>query len=243
MKSNIYIEIGYTNFKIKINNNISVIRNEYPYKSLKQTLFNLSKLGNDIYILNNNLQVLPKLLKWQKKLNFFLFDKYEHSNKMQIPSSLKLEQTGEDIIFLLDYLLKLPSKNVILMSAGSALVTIIKKDNKINSVAINLGIENQIITINEKLHWSIKNRFVTEFDLTKPDSAVNLGIFNCVNGTIKQIQNTHKNINYQLVFCGNGFDINWTKYLLKTYKPLKLDNNLVLNLFSEWVKHNLETQY
>lgn len=243
MKSKIYIEIGYTNFKTKINNNISVTRNEYPYKLLKQTLFNLSKLGNDIYILNNNLQMLPKLLKWQKKLHFFLFDKYKHSNNMKISNLFKLEQMGEDIIFLLDYLLKSSLKNVILMSAGTALVTIIKKDNKINSVAINLGIENQIIAINKKLHWSIKNQFVSEFNLTNPDSAVNLGVFNCVNGTIQQIQNTHKNINYQLVFCGNGFDVNWAKYLLKTYKPLKLDNNLVLNLFSEWVKHNLEMQY
>lgn len=241
MEQKIYIEIGYTNFKIKKNNEITIVNNHQHFKQLKLIIKFYTSRKYKIYILNNNLNVSKKIDKWKRKFNFFLFDKYLYANTFNIPNYFQINQIGEDLIFLLNYLMNLTEKNIILMSAGTALVSIVKRNNKINSISINLGIENQVDAINKKLNWTIKNEFTNRYNLNSTNNAVNLGIFNCINGIIKQIQSQNPQTFYNFIFCGNGFDLKWSNFLLKTYKPLVLDNNFVLNLFSEWVNNNLKT--
>lgn len=241
MKSRIFIEIGYTNFKIKNNNKIILINNCKFFKSLKSIIKFYINQKYEIYILNNNLRMTKKLLKLKTKFNLFLFDKFLYTNTFNIPSFFQIGELGEDLIFLLDYLMNSSEKNIILLSSGTTIVSIIKKNNIIDSIMINLGIENQINTINKKLNWSIQNQFTNKYIFNSTNNAVNLGIFTLINGIIKQIQFQNQDKNFKFIFCGNGFDSKWKKFLLKTYHPIIFDNNLVLNLFIDWVNNNLKT--
>lgn len=238
MKTKVYLEIGYSNIKSITNTSKNIDICIANKTNLKKILDYYLKQKNDIFVLSNNEQLNKLFLQFKKYKNIFLFNIKNYQSQFLIPKKFNLNELGNDLIFLIHYLQSLPHENIILVSNGSCIVTIIKKDGNIDSISINSGIfANKKILEN---YYNLKSNFIFyDKSASNTNDSICLGYYLMINGIINESSKFINSVDLNYVFCGNGFDTKYKNYLLSKYNPINIDNNLVLKLFEQWCLNNL----
>lgn len=230
----IFIDVGYTNFKVtKEDDNIDIIN----VKKLEQFFNDFDFDNNQLFVLNNNVNY-ELMFKKNSNRNLFVFDATKYPDQFYLPNNFAKTEIGNDIWFMIYYLNTLSSTDAILVSSGSCLVSVVKKNSMVHSVTINLGIDKSYSCLNEQFNFSCEPKFFCGPATNTPES-IKLGTYNLVNGLVLVNKENFHLSNPQIIFCGNGFNLEWKTNLQKKYSNFIFDNNLVLHVFRKWCLDNL----
>ena len=225
---NVIIEIGYTNIKVLINGKISLY---------KATSINIGRLiekykseASQIYICSNNEKLNPEIN--QHKLNnidkITIVDKYLILNKLNSKMNINVNEVGIDLLVLCLYLRLKRFKDCLLISVGSAIVSLVWKDFDIHSVGINLGIESVQKSINAKLGLKSSTEFRHIRGVTT-ETALELGNFLYLDGIIKSNRNLFELDKKPCILTGNGVNGKNFGPLKDTNENIEYQDNIILN--------------
>lgn len=228
-----FIDIGNTNFKICDENDLVKIFSVNEFDNFLKS-FNFKE--HQLYVLNNNLKC-DEILKEFLNDHLFIFDIKKYQEQFVVSKKFHQNEIGNDLWFLIYYLNKISCDDVIMISSGSCLVSIVKKQNQICSISINLGISNTNLTLRDKFNLQTSQRINDESG-TATDLCISLGNYCLINGVIQTNTEIFSLHNPQIVVCGNDWDDNCTKKIIEKYPTTILKNNLVLSTFKNWCLDN-----
>ena len=225
---NVIIEIGYTNIKVLYNGKISLF---------KATSINLGRLVEkykdlveQIYICSNNEKLNPEIK--EHKLNnmskITIVDKYLILNKLNSKMNINANEVGIDLLVLCLYIRLMRFKDCLLISVGSAVVSMAWKDFDIYSVGINLGIENTQKTIENKLGLEKSMEFRNTRGITTK-SALELGNFLFLDGIIKSNRHAFDLEKAPCILTGNGVNGKNFGPLKDANQNIEYKDNIILN--------------
>lgn len=234
----VFLEIGYTNFKVITDNNEEIILSSSSTYNLERFLNYFDFVNDRLYILNNNINLVGLLNSFKHLNNYFLFDcKVNHLN-LKISPNINYDELGDDLRFLIYYLSQIKNKDAVLMSNGSCLVTMVKQDHLVNSISINLGLSTSLEVINSKFGLTTNRVFFNQYG-TNTNDALALGEYLMFKGILMStLENFHIKDSL-VILCGNGFNEEWINNFKGTTK-LKINYcpNLVLKTFRKWCLEN-----
>lgn len=224
---NLYLDIGNTNIKYCFDDEKIIIA--------KSNIFELSKIFNNylvthnIYLINVNYE-LNEFIKQNTSKNLFVFDKKEYYKEFNIPSKFNYKEIGHDIYFMINYLNELNSKNSLLISYGTYNVYIIKKNNIIESIQIELG--NSIINnfLANKFNLDTTQLIPNLMDVRNTLDSINSSSYFRIIGTIEFIKKYYELNDSEIIFCGNNID----KIINNNFCDSQIFHNLVLISFKKW---------
>lgn len=235
----VFLEIGYTNSKFYLDNSeeLTVVANSSF--DLEDYLHHFDFVNNKLYVLNNNNKLNSLLMSFKNQTNYFLFDHYVHHLALKINPNINQDELGDDLRFLIYYLGEHNAQDIALMSDGSCLVTIVKQDDVINSVSINLGLKTSLDVIHRNYGLTTNRMFFNSYG-TNTNDALALGEYLMFKGVLTT---TLENFNLKeclIILCGNGFNENWINQFQDTTK-LKLNYipDLVIRTFRAWCLKSL----
>lgn len=234
----VFLEIGYTNLKFVNDNSEEITLLSSSTSNLEHFLNRFDFINNKLYVLNNNSKLISLLNSFKSQNNYFLFDHNINHLDLKINPDINYDELGDDLRFLIYYLNQIENKDVVLMSDGSCLVTIVKQDHLINSISINLGLSTSLEVINSKFGLTTNRVFFNQYG-TNTNDALALGEYLMFKGILMStLENFHIKDSL-VILCGNGFNEEWINNFKGTTK-LKINYcpNLVLKTFRKWCLEN-----
>lgn len=234
----VFLEIGYTNFKFVNDNSEEIILLPSSTNDLEHFLNHFDFTNDKLYILSNNTQLVNLLSSFKHINNYFLFDHNINHLNLKINPDIDYDELGDDLRFLIYYLNQIENKDIVLMSDGSCLVTIVKQDHLINSISINLGLSTSLEVINNKFGLETNRVFFNQYG-TNTNNALALGEYLMFKGILMSTLENFRIKDSLIVLCGNGFNKEWINSFKDTTK-LKIEYypNLVLKTFRKWCLDN-----
>lgn len=168
-----------------------------------------------------------------------MFDHKINNLNLKISSDINTNELGDDLRFLIYYLGQQKQKNIILMSNGSCLVTIVKKDDLVQSISINLGTSTSLNVMKNTYQLDTNKLFFNGYG-TNTNDALALGEYLMLKGILMTtLENFHIRKS-SIILCGNGYDENWLNNFKTTTKlKFQYQPNLVLKTFRTWCLNNL----
>lgn len=234
----VFLEIGYTNLKVATDNNNEITLLSSSTSNLEHFLNRFDFINNKLYVLNNNSKLISLLDSFKSYNNYFLFDHNINHLNLKINPDINYDELGDDLRFLIYYLNQIENKDVVLMSDGSCLVTIVKQDHLVNSISINLGLSTSLEVINNKFGLATNRVFFNQYG-TNTNNALALGEYLMFKGILMSTLENFHITDSLIVLCGNGFNKEWINSFKNTTK-LKIEYypNLVLKTFRKWCLDN-----
>lgn len=224
---NLYLDIGNTNIKYCFDDDkiYTVDSNLYELSYI----FDKYLHNHNIYLINVNFE-LNKFIKENTNKNLFIFDKEKYHNEFNLQKKFDYKEIGDDIYFMINFLIESNLSNYLLVSYGTYTVYLIIKNNLIESIQIELG--------NDAINKFLANKFDLEFFKLKPNLVNGNNTINAINsatyfrtiGTIEEIKKYYKFSNNEIIFCGNGI----SNTITNNFQDCNVINNLVLLSFKKW---------
>lgn len=124
MKKTYYLEVGYTNLKFVNSLNLKDYY-LYPSKDLDKYLHRwLEVENNQVYLLNNNLDLVTIIKKYESNPNLVVIKKQQLIHALIKNDQVNYEQMGDDLLMMNYYVLKKLNhyQNVVLYAFGTAIV-------------------------------------------------------------------------------------------------------------------------
>lgn len=230
-KEILFIEIGNTNIKVVENssNEIGIL------PSSKKNLLKILKSSQQKYVLNSNNKLASFLNKYHLKNKLWLFKINTYLDDFNFFQNIKPTEVGNDLLFLSLYLKNNVHSDGIVISHGTCLTSISKKNGQIVSISIGLGFNLTNIILNERFGFQYHQDLAFQFGDTT-NHAINLHEIFVIKGIIETNKQWLSH-NFPIVLTGNGFNEDWKNYLSKDYQNINFSPNLTLLSFRDWICH------